>query len=431
MTKRRYLPALRGRLGDWAFYSVLMTLKQVAEKVNYAKEVHNSVKLSELIQRELDDKARAGEIGNYLLTNKDRFFNSLVVAVYDGDPEWHEFHNLKPISSDIDVDDIDYSSRYSVGYLSLSGSEKLFALDGQHRLAGIRSALAQDESIGEDEVSVIVVAHHTSAAGQKRTRKLFTTLNKTAKPVSKSEIIALDEADAMAITARRLVEEDPRFSDKLVHIKSKQTNLPQTDREHLMTLINLYDTLEILFCKSKKGTNAVDLKRFRPNDEELDAYASSASSFFTLLGKIAPELRRCLDSPTPGVEIKKYRHAEGGHVLFRPVGILLYTEIVAALMRGASMNLADAVAELKSLPTELSKPPYAGVLWDEATGTMMVKNRALTRELLLYYLGFLKDPARIRKMEARYALLLGEDSAEPPVRTGMKTSRLARRTRSK
>ncbi|MBE7417372.1 MAG: DGQHR domain-containing protein [Ideonella sp.] len=241
MTKRRYLPALRGRLGDWAFYSVLMTLKQVAEKVNYAKEVHNSVKLSELIQRELDDKTRAGEIGNYLLTNEDRFFNSLVVAVYDGDPEWHEFHNLKPISSDINVDDIDYGSRYSVGYLSLSGSEKLFALDGQHRLAGIRSALAQDESIGEDEVSVIVVAHHTSAAGQKRTRKLFTTLNKTAKPVSKSEIIALDEADAMAITARHLVEGDRRFSDKLVHIKSKQPNLPQTDREHLITLINLYD----------------------------------------------------------------------------------------------------------------------------------------------------------------------------------------------
>jgi DNA sulfur modification protein DndB len=408
-----------------------MTLRQVAEKVNYAKEVHNSVKLSELIQRELDDKTRAGEIGNYLLTNEDRFFNSLVVAVYDGDPEWHEFHNVKPTSSDINVDDIDYSSRYSVGYLSLSGSEKLFALDGQHRLAGIRSALAQDESIGEDEVSVIVVAHHTSAPGQKRTRKLFTTLNKTAKPVSKSEIIALDEADAMAITARRLVEGDPRFSDKLVHIKRKQPNLPQTDREHLITLINLYDILEILFCKSKKGTKAAELKRFRPDDDELDTYASFAGNFFTLLGKIAPELRRCLDSATPAVEIEKQRHAEGGHVLFRPVGILIYAEIVATLMRSASMDLADAVAELRTLPTELSKPPYAGVLWDETTGTMVVKNRALTRELLLHYLGHLKDPARVRKMEARYALLLDDDDAKPPVRTGMKTSRLVRRTRSK
>ncbi|MBE7417376.1 MAG: hypothetical protein HS128_06385 [Ideonella sp.] len=173
------------------------------------------------------------------------------------------------------------------------------------------------------------------------------------------------------------------------------------------------------------------MKRFRPSDEELDAYASFASSFFTLLGKIAPELRRCLDSATPAAEIKKHRHAKGGHILFRPVGILIYAEIVAALMRGASMNLTDAVAELKSLPTELSNPPYAGVLWDDATGTMVVKNRALTRELLLYYLGHLKDSTRIRKMEARYALLLDDASAKPPVRTGMRTSRLVRRTRPK
>lgn len=99
MNKREYFPALRGRVGDWAFYSVLMTLNQIASKVNYAKEIHSSAKLSDLIQRELDDKSRAGEIGNYLLTNEDRFFNSLVVAVYDGDPEWHAAQASKIKSS--------------------------------------------------------------------------------------------------------------------------------------------------------------------------------------------------------------------------------------------------------------------------------------------------------------------------------------------
>lgn len=420
MTKREYLPALRGRLGDWAFYSVLMTFNQIANRISYAKEIHNSKKLSDLIQRELDQKNRAGEIGQYLLTNKDRFFNSLVVAVYDGDPEWHEFNNLKPVSNDINVDEITYAGRYSVGYLSLSGTEKLFALDGQHRLAGIRNALKQNKALGDDEVSVIIVAHHTDKAGLQRTRKLFTTLNKTAKTVKKSEIIALDEADAMAITARRLVEYDRRFSDKHVHILSKQSNLPKTDTEHLITLINLYDILEILFAKSKIGLKPIDLKRIRPSDDELAKFTQLAKDFFTNLEGISSELRRCLNSTTPENEIKEQRHGHGGHILFRPAGLLIYTEIVAALMRTTSLNLKQSIAELRDLPTELSAPPYKGILWNNATGTMMIKNKALTRELLLYYLGHIKEPSRIKRLKERYALLLEEESAEPPVRTRKK-----------
>lgn len=417
MKKREYFPALRGRLGDWAYYSVLMTLNQVADRVNYAKEIHNSIKLSSLIQRELDDKARAGEIGQYLLTNNDRFFNSLVVAVYDGDPEWHEFQNLKPVSEDINLSDVAYNSRYSVGYLSLSGDEKLFALDGQHRLAGIRNALKKDQELGEDEVSVIFVAHHTDPNGLQRTRKLFTTLNKTAKPVSKSEIIALDEADAMAITARELVEKDIRFNDKLVHVLSKQSNLPKTDTEHLITLINLYDLLETLFTKSKKELNAADLKRIRPSDEQLANYFQLATKYFDLFEKNFIELRNCFRAENPKTEIQKYRHVDGGHILFRPIGLLMFTEILSTLMRTSELSLQESFAELTELPTELSYAPYLGILWDSSTGTLVIKNRPFLRDLLIYYLGYIKDEKRIKKLRDRYALLLGKDSAELPIRT--------------
>ena len=333
------------------------------------------------------------------------------------------------MSNDINLEDIDYNSRYGVGYLSLSGTEKLFALDGQHRLAGIRSALKEKAEIGDDEVSVIIVAHHTNPAGQKRTRKLFTTLNKTAKPVSKSEIIALDEADAMAITARQLVEHDPRFNDKLVHIKSKQSNLPKSDRDHLITLINLYDILEILFAKSQRGTKSADLKRLRPSDADLEKFFDQAKSYFELLGKSAPELRRCMASANPDAVIKKNRHDDGGHVLFRPVGLLIFTEIVATLRRTSAMSLEDGVVALKLLPTDLAEPPYANILWDTQTGTMNVKNRALTRDLLLYYLGHIKESGRIKKLQARYALLLGDDAAKLPSRPAAAKKRIMRTPR--
>jgi DNA sulfur modification protein DndB len=416
MPGREYLPALRGRLGDWAFYSVLMTLEQVANKVSYAKEIHNSAKLSQLIQRELDEKKRASQIGNYLLQNEDRFFNSLVVAVYDGEPDWHEIQSFRQIANDISAENVSYDSRYSIGFLSFAGGEKLFALDGQHRLAGIRNALKVQPELSSEEVSVIVVAHRTDVEGLKRTRKLFTTLNKTAMPVSKSEIIALDEADAMAITARRLVEYDRRFDEKHIDILRKNANLPKSDVTHLTTLINLYDVLEILFVRGTKGGKVGDLKRVRPSDQELEDYASLAREYFTALGSAFPRLRECFRAKKPESVIKRHRRATGGEVLFRPVGLLIFTDIVATLMRVANKTLHESVAELQSLPTQLSRYPYEGILWDKRTRTMNTGGRALVRDLLLYYLGYIKEATRIKKLQLRYAAKMGGDAEEFPLR---------------
>lgn len=390
-------------------------MEQVAHRVNYAKEIHNSKKLSDLIQRELDEKTRAGQIGDYLIKNQDRFFNSLVVAVYGGDPDWHEFHTLRAVANDIDVEELPYSVRYGVGYLSFSGEEKLFAVDGQHRLAGIRNALKTNAELKQEELSIIVVAHHTDERGMRRTRKLFTTLNKTAQPVSKSEIIALDEADAMAITARNLVEYDPRFSDVRIDIMRKQANLPRGDSIHFTTLINLYDVLEILFVKAKKGAKGAELKRFRPTDEELTAYQGVAKEYFSLLADRFSSVKRCLNAADPEVVIKKYRHSRGGHILFRPVGLLIFTDVVATLMRVEGKSLKASVRALKSLPTLLASYPYDGVLWDKATKTINVGRRALARDLLLHQLGLIKDARRANKLQARYATVRGGSAEEYPI----------------
>jgi len=77
--KRRFLPALRGIFGDWAYYSCLMSLTELSARVTFAKEIHKSKELSALIQRELK-RTRAKEIAEYLQNNPERFFNSLVVA---------------------------------------------------------------------------------------------------------------------------------------------------------------------------------------------------------------------------------------------------------------------------------------------------------------------------------------------------------------
>jgi DNA sulfur modification protein DndB len=196
-------------MGDWHYYTTIMQLEDVAKRIEFAdkvNEIRPGRQLSDLIQRAFKD-GRAKEIGKYLLNEADHFFNALVVAVYGGDPEWMEFE-VTPAAgarTSREPQNVPEWARSAFGYLVLSGEETLFALDGQHRLAGIKLAVPQKATLGKERITVIFVSHKRTDAGRRRTRKLFTTLNKMAVPVNKSEIIALDEADTGAIITRRLV----------------------------------------------------------------------------------------------------------------------------------------------------------------------------------------------------------------------------------
>src|SRR5947209_47290 len=87
------LPALRGKFGDWIFYSCLMPIRELSSRVSYAEEIHRDKALSQLIQRSLEGP-RAKHIVEYLKT-QERFFNSLVLATYAGSPDWLEIGDFR------------------------------------------------------------------------------------------------------------------------------------------------------------------------------------------------------------------------------------------------------------------------------------------------------------------------------------------------
>ena len=244
------LPALRGIMGDWVFYSCLMDVQELGARVRYANELHRHEALSQMIQRELQEN-RGREIAEYLRTQPERFFSSLIVATYGGEPTWSGVSAVTPRPGALDPDTLDEDTLASVGFLTLRGDERLFALDGQHRLAGVKRAIDDGvEGPPYDQVSVIFVAHCTTQRGRERSRRLFTTLNKTARAVSKGEIIALDEDDVMAICVRRLIEETAFFGGSRVALVASN-NMPASNLEALTTIGNLYDVLSILFSKSE------------------------------------------------------------------------------------------------------------------------------------------------------------------------------------
>ena len=403
---RRYYPALRGLFGDWVYYSCLMSMKEVATRLSYAEDVHKSKKLSEMIQRKLKE-GRSRDIAEYLLGEEQRFFNSLVVAIYGGDPAWHGFSNFRPQVEDIRLADVPTEAEDSVGFLSFSGQEQIFAIDGQHRLAGMKEALKSNQELGNDEVSLVLVAHQRTPAGQERTRRLFTTLNKTAVAVGKGEVIALDENDVMAIVTRYFVENVPYFNEHRIKF-SQSESLPKRADE-LTTIGNLYDILKVLFSRLGYAAKPAELRFIRPSDEELKQYIALAERFFRSLGKSFPPLGQYLaasDASAPAV-VKKHRLANGGHVLFRPIGLRIFSEVVVEVVRNGE-TLAKALAIVKRLPVELSKTPYRGVIW-LPNGRMNPGGRAVCRGLLLHMLGYEKKPTDLR---ARYAKILGQEPAK-------------------
>ena len=297
-----------------------------------------------------------------MLGEEQRFFNSLVVAIYGGDPAWHGFADFRPQVEDINLANVPREAEDSVGFLSFSGEEAIFAIDGQHRYSGMREALGRNRDLGTDEVSLVLVAHQSTPAGQERTRRLFTTLNKTAVAVGKGEVIALDENDVMAIVTRHLVENSGDFDETRIRF-SQGESIPKNAGE-LTTIGNLYDILKVIFSRLGFSKKPVELRFIRPNDADVKRYISLAEEFFRELALAFPAMGEYFGASTDVARatVKRYRHGSGGHVLFRPIGLRLVAEVVVEIVRSGK-SLRGALASVRRLPVELSDVPYRNVIW--------------------------------------------------------------------
>src|SRR5690606_25279822 len=145
--------------------------------------------------------------------------------------------------------------------------------------------------IGSDKISVIFIGHRNTSLGKERTRRLFSTLNRYAKPVKKSEIIALDEDDISAIVTRDLVENHKLFNDNRISLSN---TLQENDKNSFTTIETLYDCNNFLLKNylttiNYKGT--IDkYNRVRPEEEEITAFREICQSFWDKFAEIYPNV---------------------------------------------------------------------------------------------------------------------------------------------
>lgn len=385
------IPAIKGQIGNTIFYSANLTMGQIARLVaRVNEELYTAKSIRDQLQRSLNDNYL--KIKDYIINHSDRFFNALVLAVYDGDPMWTE------IRYELDKE------RYSnVGILSFNGNEKVFPVDGQHRVEGIKEALKEDPSLEREELCVMLIGHSDTPEGKEKSRRIFSTLNRYAKPVKLGDIIALDEDDVVAIATRHQLESNPLFMEDRV----KATNsiaISVTDKRSFTSLIALYKcNLELFNCFYKQRNGVVlkpsklkDYLKNRPSDEIINGFNEYLTVFWTHFINAFPEISAYIaDNRVNAAE--SYRSIEdGGNIFFRPVSLTPFVSSIATIALSNNNERLDEILEsYSSIERTVSASPWERIIWDP------IKHQMITRtgELVKYIMISMYDSRLLRPME--------------------------------
>lgn len=372
------LPCLRGVMGNWVFYSSLMTAEQVKDWIKPAKEIREAKALDELLQRDLKDRRMS--IAKYLLNNKSRFFNSLVVGVFDGVPDWLEFDFPKTVGG---VNIPNTGVKDSMGLMIFRGDEKMFAIDGQHRVAGIEIAVQEDDKnpkekreLKDDQFSVILVAHIDDELGRKRTRKLFSDINKYAKPVAEGDKIKIDEEDICAIVTRRIYADLPYFKKGMLISLTETAKLDPKDDEYFTNLLALYRVnkkLRPLFKKIK----GLDLWE----EENVKGFQKTVEDFYDFAFNSIKEYKGYfIDKSLALQDARK----ENKYLLFRPVGLVLIARLYAHFKKINQFEILEK--NINKIGFIMPNSPYNKVLWDQGKMEAKVASQTIAFNLTRYLL---------------------------------------------
>lgn len=381
----RIYPAIRSMMGDWNYYIVRMKMSEIAQEVRFAHDIHKDRTLGEAIQRDLVDSRVRGPIVSFLARRPDRFFSSIVVAAVGGEPKWHRVVMDTTVVPEIFSDSA--TLRDSFGVLSFGDEPKYYALDGQHRVAAIKRLLSPDSELDKpkgfdtDMMSVIVVLReeHDVPEGEwlRRYRRLFSSLNRYAKPTGKDTNIIMDEDDTFAILTRRLISDHEFFQApgreaESFRVLTKGRNV-KTNTSHFTTLQILYEMNKALLTTLHRqnvgwfGDGSTKLDLFiRPDEDWLDARYDELASYWDALLVALPVLR---EEPS---KMRRHVWAEtkGGEYrdlfLFWPIGQLVFARIVRNLLdehfpeesHASVERMAEALQVLAQLPWDLHQAPW-------------------------------------------------------------------------
>jgi len=410
MREKLIVPAIRGIQGDWVYYNASLNSQQISDWVEAAKDIKVAKSLDEYLQRTL--KNREKEIAKYILENEQHFFNSILIGVYGGIPEWIEFDFSKKMQELNASSSNDYKD--SMGLLVFEGDEQMFAIDGQHRVMGIIEALRNNNAnaIGnrvelDDKYPVIFLAHIDDTEGRKRTRRLFSDINQKAKPIPPKDKVIIDEDDIFALVTRKIYAEYHYFQEgELIDIDSNKNSLEQGDTSHFTNITNLYKVIKELKPLFQKAENSKYI-----DDVNIGSLYNISSVFLDFIFNNINEYKSFFIDKNISLEDLRL---ENKYLLFRPVGFTLISKIYRHFSQKNKLNILKN--NIGSLSFILPNSPFNRILWNNGKMETIGKNQTLAFNLSLYLLGEDVPRKTIENLELDFQNITKNETATLPPR---------------
>ncbi len=222
-------PVVRGIQAFKEYYIGMVPLKMLSRLFPLDEEY---VPPEFRAQRKLN-APRIPEIKRYIETNRDSYVFTALAASIDGDFVY-----------------IPNKEVPDIGVLEISMDARFLINDGQHRKAAIQSALQEDESLGNETISVVFYKD----SGLSRSQQIFTDLNKHAVKTSNSISELYDSRDAIAVMTRKVVAAVPfldTYTDKEIDNLGKFSS-------NLFSLNTFYKANKKIACKSDNFSEVED-----------------------------------------------------------------------------------------------------------------------------------------------------------------------------
>ena len=220
-------PAVKGYQAGKEYYICMIPLGLMSKI--FAAD-YSDVAAEHRAQRKLNE-ARIPEIRDYILANRTSYVFSALAASVDGHMQF-----------------VSNQENENTGTLEIDMNASFLINDGQHRKAAIDAAIAEDESLREETISIVLYRDQ----GLQRSQQMFTDLNKHAVTTSKSLNTLYESKDPVALLTKKTIDAIPflrKYTDKEKDNLSKYSS-------NIFTLNTFYEANKRIYKAIKDSQKA-------------------------------------------------------------------------------------------------------------------------------------------------------------------------------
>ena len=132
-----------------------------------------------------------------------------------------------------------------LGMLTLDQRDPLIIVDGQHRLGAIEKAIEVEPELRNDSIAVVLFPYISLRANQ----QLFSDLNRTVKPPTKSQNILFDYRDVTNRVVQQVVEKVSVFKGR---VNLELVSVAKSPNE-MFTLAGVYQATDPMIKSAYRG----------------------------------------------------------------------------------------------------------------------------------------------------------------------------------